>query len=383
MKVVVAIDSFKGSVSSFELGNFIENGIKNIYPNAEVKKIPIADGGEGTVESLVEGTGGEFIDVSVNGPLMKPVLARYGIMGDNKTAVIEMASASGLPLITKEMRNPRKTTTYGTGELIKDAIKRGCREFLVGIGGSATNDAGIGMLQALGYKFLDKEGEILGFGGEILEKIVEVDTSEVMTELKECRFLVACDVDNPLYGPNGASHVYSRQKGADEETVYFLDSCLEKFASFTKDKLQKDIGDLPGAGAAGGLGGGFVAFLNAELKPGIEIVLEKVKFEDAVKGADFVITGEGKIDFQSIMGKAPVGVSKVCKRMGIPVIALAGGVADDAGATHDHGIEALFSVVNYPISLKEAMDPERARIFVENSTEEIFRLINVCEKKFK
>ena len=365
------------------MGNFIENGIKNIYPDAEVKKIPIADGGEGTVESLVEGTGGEFIDVSVNGPLMKPVLARYGIMGDNKTAVIEMASASGLPLITKEMRNPRKTTTYGTGELIKDAIKRGCREFLVGIGGSATNDAGIGMLQALGYKFLDKEGEILGFGGEILEKIVEVDTSEVITELKECRFLVACDVDNPLYGPNGASHVYSRQKGADEETVYFLDSCLEKFASFTKDKLQKDIGDLPGAGAAGGLGGGFVAFLNAELKPGIEIVLEKVKFEDAVKGADFVITGEGKIDFQSIMGKAPVGVSKVCKRMGIPVIALAGGVADDAGATHDHGIEALFSVVNYPISLKEAMDPERARIFVENSTEEIFRLINVCEKKFK
>lgn len=383
MKVVVAIDSFKGSLSSFELGNFIENGIKKIYLDAEVRKIPIADGGEGTVESLVEGTGGEFVDVTVNGPLMNPVLARYGIMGDEKTAVIEMASASGLPLISKEARDPRKTTTYGTGELIKDAIERGCREFLVGIGGSATNDAGIGMLQALGYKFLDKDGKILGFGGEILEKIAEVDTSEVMSELKECKFLVACDVDNPLYGPNGASHVYSRQKGADEETVHFLDSCLEKFASFTEDKLQKNIGNLPGAGAAGGLGGGFVAFLNAELKPGIEIILEKVKFKESLEGADFVITGEGKIDFQSIMGKAPVGVSKLCKNMGIPVIALAGGISDDAGITHKHGIEALFSIVNYPISLKEAMDPERARIFVENSTEEIFRLINVCEKKFK
>jgi glycerate kinase len=383
MKVVVAIDSFKGSLSSLELGNFIEKGVKNVYPEAEVKKIPIADGGEGTVEALVEGTGGEFINLIVNGPLMNPVTARYGIMGDNKTAVIEMASASGLPLIPKESRDPRKTTTYGTGELIKDAVKRGCREFLVGIGGSATNDAGVGMLQALGYKFLDKDGKILGSGGKILEKIIDVETSEVMEELKECRFLIACDVDNPLYGPNGASYIYGRQKGADEETISFLDSCLEKFATFTKDKLGKDIGHLPGAGAAGGLGGGFVAFLDGELKPGIEIILEKVKFKEEVDGADFVITGEGKIDCQSIMGKAPVGVSELCKKMGIPVIALAGGISDDAEVTHNHGIEALFSIINYPISLKDAMAPERAGIFVKKNTEEIFRLINVCEKKYK
>ncbi|OQY42769.1 MAG: glycerate kinase [Fusobacteriia bacterium 4572_74] len=317
MKIVIAIDSFKGSLSSFELGEAIEKGIKRVYSDAEVKKVPIADGGEGTVEALVDGTGGRFVDMEVKGPLMKPIDARYGIMGNDKTAVIEMASASGLPLIKLEERNPRKTTTYGTGELIKDAIQKGCREFIIGIGGSATNDAGLGMLQALGYKFFDKKGRKLGAGGEIMEQ-----------------------------------------------------------------ELGKDVAEIPGAGAAGGLGGGFLAFLEGELRPGIDIVFEKVKLAQEIEGADFVITGEGRIDFQSVMGKAPTGVSKLCQKYGIPVIAIAGCVADDADAVHDYGIEALFSAINYPISLEEAMSRDRARTFVEKNSEEIFRLIRVCEKKF-
>jgi glycerate kinase len=382
MKIVVAIDSFKGSLSSCELGQAIENGVKKVYEDATVVKVPIADGGEGTVESLVEGSGGKFVDIVVNDPLMRPVNARYGIMGNDRTAVIEMASASGLPLLKPEERNPLKVTTYGTGELIKDAIKRGCRDFIVGIGGSATNDAGLGMLQALGYKFLDENNRELGYGGEILERVAEIDESKVMKELDQCKFLIACDVDNPFHGPRGAAHVYARQKGADEEMVEYLDSCLEKFACTLREKMGKDVAEIPGTGAAGGLGGGFLAFLGGELRPGIDIVLEEVDLVNEIKGADFVITGEGRIDFQSIMGKAPIGVSKLCKEHGIPVIALAGSVADDAGATHDYGIDALFSTINYPISLKEAMDRDRARAFVEKNTEEIFRLIRVCEKKF-
>ena len=378
MKIVIAIDSFKGSLSSFELGEAIEKGIKRVYSDAEVKKVPIADGGEGTVEALVDGTGGRFVDMEVKGPLMKPIDARYGIMGNDKTAVIEMASASGLPLIKLEERNPRKTTTYGTGELIKDAIQKGCREFIIGIGGSATNDAGLGMLQALGYKFFDKKGRKLGAGGEIMEQ----DAVDVVPELAQCKFLIACDVNNPFHGPMGAAHVYGRQKGADDEMVKYLDSGLEKFADTIRQKLGKDVAEIPGAGAAGGLGGGFLAFLEGELRPGIDIVFEKVKLAQEIEGADFVITGEGRIDFQSVMGKAPTGVSKLCQKYGIPVIAIAGCVADDADAVHDYGIEALFSAINYPISLEEAMSRDRARTFVEKNSEEIFRLIRVCEKKF-
>jgi len=316
MKVVVAIDSFKGSLSSFELEEIIEKGIRNVYSDAEIKKVPVADGGEGTVEALVKGTGGKFVDMEVNNPLMKPVYARYGIMGKNKTAVIEMASASGLPLVNLKERNPRKTTTYGTGELIKDAIKRGCREFVIGIGGSATNDAGLGMMQALGYKFFDSEGKELGYGGEIMERVVEIDAEGAIGELKECKFLIACDVDNTFYGSKGAAHVYARQKGADDEMVEYLDSCLERFAGILKEKLGKDVSEIPGAGAAGGLGGGFVAFLEGELRSGVDIVLEEVKLAQEIIGADFVITGEGRIDFQSIMGKAPKGYPSCVKNAG-------------------------------------------------------------------
>jgi glycerate kinase len=382
MKVVVAIDSFKGSLGSYELGVIIEKGVKNIYKNAEVIKVPIADGGEGTVEALVEGIGGQFIDIEVNDPLMRPINARYGTIHNNKTAVIEMAAASGLPLLKVEERNLRKATTYGTGELIKDAIQKGCREFIIGIGGSATNDGGLGMMQALGYRFLDKYGDELGYGGEIMGKVADIDATGALEELNNCKFLIACDVDNPFHGPKGAAHVYGRQKGADDETVEYMDSSLKKLAMTIKEKLNKDIANIPGAGAAGGLGGAFVAFLGGELKPGIEIILEEVKLADHIIGADFVITGEGRIDFQSIMGKAPMGVARMSKEKGVPVIAIAGCVADDAVAMHDHGIEALFSTINYPISLDEAMNSERASIFVEKGIEEIFRLIRVCEKKF-
>ncbi len=382
MKVVVAIDSFKGSLSSYELGETIENGIKKVYGNAEVTKVPIADGGEGTVEALVEGTGGEFIDIEVMGPLMRPVTARYGIMGNGKTAVMEMAAASGLPLVAPEERDPTKTTTYGTGEMIRDAIGRGCREFLIGIGGSATNDAGLGMMQALGYKFFDREGAELGYGGEIMERVAHIDGSNALSELTECEFLIACDVDNPFHGPKGAAHIYGRQKGADDAMIETLDRGLVVLAETLKRELDKDVAKLPGAGAAGGLGGGFVAFLDGELEPGIDIVLKEVNLAREIEGADFVITGEGRIDFQSVMGKAPTGVSKLCKEHGIPVIAIAGCVADDADATHDYGIEALFSTINYPVSLEDAMEHHRARSFVEKNVEEIFRLIRVCERKY-
>lgn len=382
MKVVVAIDSFKGSLSSYELGEAIEKGVQKVYADAEVKKVPIADGGEGTVEALVEGTGGKFVDIEVKGPLMDPIVARYGIMGNGKTAVMEMAAASGLPLVDIGKRNPSKTTTYGTGEMIKDAIEKGCREFLVGIGGSATNDAGLGMMQALGYKFLDENGNELGFGGEIMEKVAEIDSTGAMKELSECEFLIACDVDNPFYGPRGAAHVYGPQKGADAEMVEDLDLGLKILASTLKEKLGKDISELAGAGAAGGLGGGFVAFLNGKLEPGIDIVLKEVNMAKEIQGADFVITGEGRIDFQSVMGKAPTGVSKLCKSHNIPVIAIAGCVADDADATHEYGIDALFSTINYPVSLEEAMNHDKARMFVEKNIEEIFRLVRVCEKKY-
>jgi len=382
MKVVVAIDSFKGSLSSYELGETIENGIKKVYGDAEVTKVPIADGGEGTVEALVEGTGGEFIDIEVMGPLMRPVTARYGIMGNGKTAVMEMAAASGLPLVAPEERDPTKTTTYGTGEMIRDAIGRGCREFLIGIGGSATNDAGLGMMQALGYKFFDREGAELGYGGEIMERVAHIDGSKALPELTECEFLIACDVDNPFHGPKGAAHIYGRQKGADDAMIETLDRGLVVLAETLKRELDKDVAELPGAGAAGGLGGGFVAFLDGKLEPGIDIVLKEVDLAREIEGADFVITGEGRIDFQSVMGKAPTGVSKLCKEHGIPVIAIAGCVADDADATHNYGIEALFSTINYPISLEDAMEHDRARSFVEKNVEEIFRLIRVCERKY-
>ncbi|MGL4999179.1 glycerate kinase family protein [Cetobacterium sp.] len=381
MKVVIAIDSFKGSLSSAELGEAIEQGVKKVYPEVEIVKVPIADGGEGTVSSLVEGTAGKLIKVIVNNPLMEKIEATYGIMGD-ETAVIEMAEASGLPLLSLERRNPMKATTYGTGELIKDAILKGCREFIIGIGGSATNDAGLGMLQALGFKFLDENRKELGYGGEILSKVKYIDSSMKMSQLNECKFLVACDVDNPFYGSKGAAEIYSRQKGATEEMVKELDKGLKDLSEVIKKELGIDISNLSGSGAAGGLGGGLVAFLKGELAPGIDMILEKVGLEKELSNADFVITGEGRLDHQTAMGKAPVGVSKIAKKFNIPVIALAGGLTDEASQTHEKGIDSFFSIINYPITLEEAMKKETAHKFVKGNAEEIFRLIKVCEKKY-
>lgn len=381
MKILIAIDSFKGSLSSNELANRIENGIKKVYENADIVKVPIADGGEGTIEALVEGTKGHFVEITVANPILLPIKAKYGILGDQKTAVIEMATASGLPLVPIDKRNPMETTTFGTGEMIKDAITKGCREFLIGIGGSATNDGGIGMMKALGVKFYDENNIELGHGGKQLSKIKKIDISELLPELKECKFLVACDVDNPFYGLNGAAHVYGKQKGADNEMVLELDRGLKDFSKIIKKIINKDISNIPGAGAAGGLGGGFLAFLNSQLRSGIDIVLEEVKLKEKLVDVDFVITGEGRMDFQSIMGKAPVGVAKLAKQYDIPVIALAGGIADDAGEIHNHGIDSMFSIMNYPMTLKEAMNPERAGSLVEKNIEEIFRLIKVIKNK--
>lgn len=380
MKIVAAIDSFKGSMSSLEVADAFELGARKVFSNLEVVKLSLADGGEGTVESLVDGGNGDIITLKVKNPLMREIESFYGIIKNKNLAVVEMAAASGLPLLSKEERNPMKTSTFGTGELIKDALKKGCREFIVGIGGSATNDGGIGMLSALGYKFLDRSGKILDPIGENLINIETIDTSDVMPELKESSFLVACDVDNPLYGERGAAEVYSRQKGATEEMVTQLDNGLKHFSEIVMKQFNIEIGNYPGAGAAGGLGGGFLGFLNAQLKPGIDIIIETIGLEEQIKDADLVITGEGRIDFQSIMGKTPVGVAKLGKKYNIPVIAIAGCLADNADLVHDHGIDAIFSIINHPLDLEDALKKENALKFVEKNAEQIMRLIKLSSK---
>lgn len=380
MKIVAAIDSFKGSMSSLEVADAFELGARKVFSNLEVVKLSLADGGEGTVESLVDGGNGDIITLKVKNPLMREIESFYGIIKNKNLAVVEMAAASGLPLLSKEERNPMKTSTFGTGELIKDALKKGCREFIVGIGGSATNDGGIGMLSALGYKFLDRSGKILDPIGENLINIETIDTSDVMPELKVSSFLVACDVDNPLYGERGAAEVYSRQKGATEEMVTELDNGLKHFSEIVMKQFNIEIGNYPGAGAAGGLGGGFLGFLNAQLKPGIDIIIETIGLEEQIKDADLVITGEGRIDFQSIMGKTPVGVGKLAKKYNIPVIAIAGCLADNADLVHDHGIDAIFSIINHPLDLEDALKKENALKFVEKNAEQIMRLIKLSSK---
>lgn len=353
MKIVIAPDSFKGSLTAVEVSDAIEQGVREIFPEAEIVKIPMADGGDGTVQCLVNDTGGEILKEKVTGPLGDEVLASYGILGDKKTAVIEMAEASGLTLVPENKRNPLITTTYGTGQLIKAALDQGCRKMIIGIGGSATNDGGAGMLQALGVKLLDKGGEEIGFGGGELKKIFRIDTKYLDNRLSKTKVLIASDVSNPLCGPKGATRIYGPQKGATPELIKELDESLAYFAEIIKRDLNKDIKDIPGAGAAGGLGASLIAFLDAELRPGIEIVIEIVKLEQAIKDADLVITGEGKIDSQTIYGKAPIGVAKIAKKYNIPVIAVAAIVSDDADIVHQYGINTLLKISEPPISLAE------------------------------
>jgi glycerate kinase len=375
VKIVVAPDSFKGSLTALEVSDAIEKGIREVFPEAEIIKIPMADGGDGTVECLVNATGGEILREKVIGPLRNEILAHYGILGDKKTAVIEMAAASGLTLVPENKRDPLITTTYGTGQLIKAALNQGCRKMIIGIGGSATNDGGAGMVQALGVKLLDREEKEVGFGGGELKKIVKIDISCMDNRLSDIKILVASDVNNPLCGPQGASRIYGPQKGATPEIIEELDKSLSYFAELIKRDLNKDVKDIPGAGAAGGLGASLMAFLNAELRPGIEIMIEAVKLEQAIKDADLVITGEGKIDSQTIYGKAPIGVAKIAKKYNIPVIAVAAIISNDADIVHQYGIDNLIKVSEPPMSLTEPKSKKvrlikkSIKYFLEKKTE--------------
>ena len=373
MKVAIAIDSFKGSLSTFEAGRAIEEGIKKVYSDAKVKITPMADGGEGTVDAIVSAAGGEMQKVKVHNPLGKIIESSYGIV--DKTAIIEMSAASGITLISESERNPLNTTTYGVGELIVDAIKKGCRKFIVGIGGSATNDGGIGMLSALGFEFLDKDGKQVSCGAKGLKEITSIKKDNVLTELSECSFLVACDVKNPLCGENGCSKIYGPQKGATPEMIKNMDLWLENFAELTKGINPESDKDFPGAGAAGGLGFAFLSYMSGELKSGVELVIKETNLEESVKDADIVITGEGRLDGQSYMGKAPVGVAMLAKKYDKPVIAFAGGVTEDAVKCNDYGIDAFFPILRTPCSLDEAMD--NAYINLKNTAEQVFRMIKI------
>lgn len=379
MKVVIAIDSFKGSVSSLEAGEAAKAGVLDAYPEADVSIMPLADGGEGTVETLVYGLGGELVRVDVTGPMGEKRSCSYGIVGG--MAVMEMAASSGLPLVPMDKRDPMLATTYGVGDMIKDAVKRGCREFIVGIGGSATNDGGMGMLQSLGVRFVDENGKETGIGGKYLADVADVDMSGLMPELKDCVFNIACDVDNPLCGERGASRVYGPQKGASENDIKFLDSALGNFSKITKKKIGVDCAETPGSGAAGGLGYGFMAYLGAILKPGVEIVLDAIGIDSILDGADYVITGEGRIDSQTAMGKAPAGVAKRAKNAGAAVIGIAGCVTDDAYLCNSEGIDAIFPVIDKAMPLEEAMDRSVTVKNIRKEVKQIFRLISIAGKE--
>lgn len=372
MRVVIAPDSFKGSLSAWEAAAAIERGVKRAAPNCETVLLPLSDGGEGLAESLVEAANGTYHEFQVMGPLGEPVWAKLGVLGDGETAVIEMAQASGLTLIPEEERNPLLTTTYGTGELIRLALDLGCRHLIIGLGGSATNDGGAGMAQALGVRLLDSAGDSLGLGGAELARLASIDVSELDPRLNNVKIQVACDVTNPLTGPQGASAVYGPQKGATPKMVEQLDQALANYAEVIRKDLGIDVEPVPGAGAAGGLGAGLLAFLRAELVSGIELVLNTVNFRAAVDTADLVFTGEGKLDAQSAYGKVPIGVARACKPMGIPVVVLAGSVELDTQPMYDDGITACFAVANGPMTLEESM--EQAAKLLEFKAEQVMKV---------
>ncbi|HIR76229.1 MAG TPA: glycerate kinase [Candidatus Choladousia intestinipullorum] len=376
MKVVVAMDSFKGSLGSYEAGLAVKEGIQRACRDADVVVKPLADGGEGTVKSLIEGLGGRCVTAEVTGPVGQRIAAKYGILADGRTAVMEMAEAAGITLVKKEDLNPWKASTTGVGEMILDAACRGCRAFLIGIGGSATTEGGIGMLQALGYVFYDEEGKVLPPAAESLGRISRISKDHVPEVLEECRFLIACDVSNPLCGENGAVCVYGPQKGVKEEDKEKLDVAMRHYAEKTAAFTGKENSRAAGAGAAGGLGFAFLSyFADAELKSGISVVLEAVGLEKEVKNADIVVTGEGRLDAQTAMGKAPAGVAKLAKQYGCTVLAFAGSVSDDAGACNEEGIDAFFPVIRGITTLEEAMKEENARKNIALSAEQVFRLL--------
>lgn len=377
MKVVVAIDSLKGSLSSLEAGNAIKKSINEVISGADVEVHPLADGGEGTVEALTLGMGGTIETIPVKGPLGEKVHASYGIIPQRQLAIIEMAAAAGITLIATEERNPLHTTTYGVGEMIKDAISKGCRHFIIGIGGSATNDGGAGMLQALGYALLDKDNQEISLGAQGLADLKSISTDKVIEELKECDFKIACDVTNPLCGAQGCSSIFGPQKGADEDMITKMDTWLSNYATLATSVSEKADATIEGTGAAGGLGFAFLAFTNATLEPGIDIILSEINIEKAISEADLVVTGEGRLDGQTVMGKAPIGVAKLAKKYGKKVVAFSGSVTEDAILCNQHGIDAFFPIVRRLISLDEAMSKEVAYKNMKETATQVFRLINL------
>ncbi|MEK5440788.1 MULTISPECIES: glycerate kinase [unclassified Fredinandcohnia] len=371
MKIIIAPDSFKGSVTAMEAALSIEKGIKNAYPNAETKLIPVADGGEGTMENLVSSTKGHKVSATVTGPLGKPIEASFGVLGDEETCIIEMASASGLDLISRSERDPLIATTFGTGELIKKALDEGYRNFVLAIGGSATNDGGVGMLQALGMQILDKSGQEIGFGGGALNQIHEVRMDHFDTRIQESHFLIASDVENPLVGEKGASHVFGPQKGATDEMVRVLDKNLTHWGNVVEQVTGIRLHERPGAGAAGGIGGAFQAFFPSIMKRGVDVVIEYSKLEENLKGADLVITGEGQVDFQTAYGKTPMGVAQTAKKLNIPTVIIAGSIGERIQTLYQYGIIGVFSIINRPINLDEAM--KESKKLLELTAEQVSR----------
>lgn len=375
MRVLVAIDSMKGSISSRDAAAAVKAGILSVSSEAQVDWVPVADGGEGTVETLVSGLGGELIQVNVTGPLGEPVQAAYGWLPQQQTAVFEMAQASGLPLVPPEKRNPLHTTTRGVGEMLLDALDRGYRRMIIGIGGSATNDGGLGMLSALGYQFLKEDGTPVSPGAAGLSELSSIRTGSVLPELPACSFRIACDVTNPLCGPNGCSAVYGPQKGASREDIVNMDRWMQAYAVLTARQFPHADPTVPGTGAAGGLGFAFLSYMNAVLEPGASIVLEETSLESFIRDSDIVITGEGRLDGQTAMGKAPIAVARLAKKYGKPVFAFSGCVTPDAIQCNDAGIDAFFPILRSICSLEEAMEPASARKNLSDTVEQVMRVV--------
>lgn len=380
MKIVIASDSFKGSCSTLEVADHVAAGFLKVFPQAQIVKIPVADGGEGTVEAMVLGSGGTFHKMQVVGPLGEQTEASYGIL-NNGVGVVELAAASGLPMVPDEKKNPLITTSYGTGQLILSAVEAGCKKILVGLGGSATNDGGMGIAQAFGVSFKDAEGNELGYGGGELSKLASIDTSKLDPRLAEVEIIIASDVSNPLCGPTGASAVYGPQKGATPELVELLDKNLAHYAQVIKEQLGKDIINVPGAGAAGGASVALMLFAGATIQPGIQVVLDVAEIDKELEDADLVVTGEGRIDGQSVFGKVPVGVAGRAQKFNVPVLAIVGSIGDGAEAVYDHGVDSIINTQNKPMSLQEAM--ENAGALLENAAERAARTIRIGMKAAK
>lgn len=372
MKFLFASDSFKGTLSSEQIITLLDAAARKVFPDCETMGIPVADGGEGTIDAVISVLHGSIYEVDVHGPLMEEVVSRYGETG-NGAAVIEMAAASGLPMVPVDKRDPRVTTTYGTGELIKTALDRGCRDITIAIGGSATNDGGMGAMRALGIRFLDENGEELSGCGNDLARVADIDISGLHSAVKDARFTIMCDVNNPLTGPDGATYTFGKQKGGSPEILDELEQGMIHYAALIREKVGTDVDQIPGSGAAGGLGAAFCVFLKAEMKSGIETVLDLIHFDELLEGVDLVITGEGRIDWQSAFGKVPSGIGNRCRKKGIPAIAIVGGMGDKAEMIFDHGIDSIITTINGAMGLDEAL--ERAEELYAGAAERAFRMV--------